>query len=147
MHAGLPATSYRPAVVVGDSTTGATQKYDGPYFVIQWLLRQPRVAIMPVVGDPKRTRFNVVPRGFVVDAIAWLRGRADSEGAVLALASPDAPPPSAVDYFILPTTFGTEGAQRALAGSGIACPPFEQYAERLVDFARRHPEVGSHAMT
>ena len=62
MRGGLPATIYRPAVVVGDSTTGATQKYDGPYFAIQWLLRQPKLALMPVVGDTRRTRFNVVPR-------------------------------------------------------------------------------------
>ncbi|HSP35304.1 MAG TPA: SDR family oxidoreductase, partial [Thermoanaerobaculia bacterium] len=31
MRAGLPATIYRPSIVVGDSATGATQKYDGPY--------------------------------------------------------------------------------------------------------------------
>ncbi|HEX5829977.1 MAG TPA: SDR family oxidoreductase, partial [Gemmatimonadaceae bacterium] len=45
MGEGLPATIYRPAVVVGDSATGATQKYDGPYYVLQWLLRQPRLAV------------------------------------------------------------------------------------------------------
>ncbi|HMB50779.1 MAG TPA: SDR family oxidoreductase, partial [Natronoarchaeum rubrum] len=31
MDAGLPATIYRPAITVGDSRTGRTQKYDGPY--------------------------------------------------------------------------------------------------------------------
>ena len=31
MKRGLAATIYRPAIVVGDSQTGATQKYDGPY--------------------------------------------------------------------------------------------------------------------
>jgi len=51
MRQGLPATIYRPAIVVGDSRTGDTQKYDGPYFAIRWLLRQPGIAIMPVVGD------------------------------------------------------------------------------------------------
>ena len=35
----MPATIYRPSIVVGDSITGATQKYDGPYFAMQWLLR------------------------------------------------------------------------------------------------------------
>ena len=35
MASGLPATIYRPSVVVGDSATGATQKFDGPYFVMQ----------------------------------------------------------------------------------------------------------------
>jgi thioester reductase-like protein len=33
----IPITVYRPSVVVGDSATGATQKFDGPYFVMQWL--------------------------------------------------------------------------------------------------------------
>ena len=42
MAAGLPATIYRPSIVVGDSHTGETQKFDGPYFVMQWLLRQPK---------------------------------------------------------------------------------------------------------
>lgn len=88
MRAGLPATIYRPAIVVGDSTTGATQKYDGPYFAMQWLLRQPSVAVMPVVGDARRHEFNVVPRDFVVDSIAWLSEREESLGRTYALADP-----------------------------------------------------------
>ena len=190
MAEGLPATIYRPAVVVGDSTTGATQKYDGPYFAMQWLLRQPKVALMPVVGDPRATRFNVVPRNFVVDAISWLSGRPASLGCTYQLADP-APltidelltelgrrtgrtlirlplsrgiakllidkvpgvyallriPSSAIDYFVLPTTFSTTNARRDLAPSGIACPRFPEYADRLVRFMREHPEVGAAAMT
>ena len=88
MGQGLPVAVYRPASVVGDSTTGATQKYDGPYYVIQWLLRQPRVALMPVVGDPKRFEFNVVPRDFVVDAIAHIAARDDCLGMTYQLADP-----------------------------------------------------------
>jgi thioester reductase-like protein len=88
IRAGLPVTIYRPAIVVGDSTTGETQKYDGPYFALQWLLRQPRVAVMPVVGDKRRREFNVVPRDYVVDAIAWLSGRVESMGRTYALADP-----------------------------------------------------------
>lgn len=88
MLGGLPATIYRPSIVVGDSTTGETQKYDGPYFAMQWLLRQPRIALMPVVGDRRRHLFNVVPRDFVVDAIASLSGRRESLGRTYALADP-----------------------------------------------------------
>lgn len=190
MREGLPATIYRPAVVVGDSTTGATQKYDGPYFAMQWLLRQPKVALMPVIGDAHATRFNVVPRNFVVDAIAWLSGRPESLGRVYQLADP-APltihelltdlgrrtgrtliriplsrriakmliekvpgvyplmriPASAIDYFVLPTTFSTVNAQRDLAPSGITCPRFPEYSEKLVQFMRAHPEVSAAAMT
>lgn len=88
MRDGLPATIYRPAIVVGDSHTGATQKYDGPYAVIQWLLRWPRVVPMPVTGAPERFTVNVVPRDFVVEAIARLSRMDASEGAVYQLADP-----------------------------------------------------------
>ncbi len=91
MAAGLPATIYRPAIVVGDSATGATQKLDGPYYILRWLLRQPRVALLPVIGDPGRFRLNVVPRDFVVDGIAYLSGRPDTIGRTFALADHDPP--------------------------------------------------------
>lgn len=89
MRRGLPATIYRPAIVVGDSRTGATQKYDGPYYVIRWLLRQPGLALMPVIGDSRRTRLNVVPREFVIDAIAHLSTAPVASGRVYQLADPE----------------------------------------------------------
>lgn len=88
MADGLPASIYRPAVVVGDSATGVTQKYDGPYFVMRWLLRSPRVTVLPTIGDPTAFRFNAVPRDFVVSAIEYLSGRKEAEGKVYALADP-----------------------------------------------------------
>lgn len=91
MAKGLPATIYRPAIVVGDSTTGATQKYDGPYFVMQWLLRQPKVAVLPVVGRPREMELNVVPRDFVINAIDYLSALPESLGKTYQLADP-APP-------------------------------------------------------
>ena len=89
MRRGLPTTVYRPSVVVGDSRTGATQKFDGPYYVIQWLLRQPRYALLPSIGNPARYRANVVPRDFIVDAISHLSSRAETIGKVFQLADPD----------------------------------------------------------
>src|SRR5690606_31702069 len=85
---GMPTTVYRPAIVVGDSRTGETQKYDGPYFLLQWLLRQPRTALVPYVGDPTMVRFNMVPSDFVLDAIAHLSGLAHSTGQTYQLADP-----------------------------------------------------------
>ncbi len=87
--AGMPTTIYRPSIVVGDHRTGETQKFDGPYFIIQWLLRNPRYALMPIVGDPSAFRFNVVPRDFVVDGIAYLSGLEKSLGKTYHLACPD----------------------------------------------------------
>lgn len=92
MGEGLPTTIYRPAMVVGDSDTGETQKLDGPYFVIRWLLRQPkRLAVVPLVGDPTRTRPNIVPRDFLTDAIAYLSGIEASRNTAYQLIDPDPP--------------------------------------------------------
>ena len=75
--------------MVGDSATGATQKFDGPYFAIRFVLKQPGpFSIMPLVGDPSATRFNVVPRDFVVNAIAALSARTDNVGVCYQLADP-----------------------------------------------------------
>ncbi len=88
MSAGLPATIYRPSIVVGDSRTGETQKFDGPYFIMQWLMRQPRHAVLPVAGNPTMTRVNVVPRDFIVNAVGYLSGQPVSEGRTYQLADP-----------------------------------------------------------
>lgn len=90
MEAGLPVTIYRPAVVAGDSRSGETQKLDGAYFVIRWVLKQPgSVAVVPVLGDPTIVRFNMVPRDVVVDAITELSAREDTVGSCYAIADPE----------------------------------------------------------
>ena len=86
---GMPTSVYRPAIVVGDSRTGDTQKFDGPYFLLQWLLRQPeRFALVPLVGDPTMVRFNMVPSDFVIAAIDHLSGLEASAGRTYQLADP-----------------------------------------------------------
>jgi thioester reductase-like protein len=86
---GMPTSVYRPAIVVGDSRSGDTQKFDGPYFLLQWLLRQPRrLAFVPYVGDPTMVRFNMVPSDFVIDAIDHLSGLEASAGRTYQLADP-----------------------------------------------------------
>jgi len=92
MADGLPATIYRPSIVTGDSRTGETQKYDGPLYYIRWILRQPTpVALLPVVGDIHTLSVNIVPRDFVIDAIAHLSGIEASLGKVYQLCDPDPP--------------------------------------------------------
>jgi thioester reductase-like protein len=99
MADGLAATVYRPAIVVGDSDTGATQKYDGPYAVIRYLLRAPGLALLPRVGDPADAELNVVPREYVVDAIAYLSRRASAVGETYQLCDPS--PPSVAEWIDL----------------------------------------------
>jgi thioester reductase-like protein len=88
---GLPATIYRPGIVVGDSRTGATQKYDGPYFLAGFLRRQPLVALVPKVASLDDVTMSVVPRDFVVDAMDQLSVLDRSRGRTYALTDP-APP-------------------------------------------------------
>jgi nucleoside-diphosphate-sugar epimerase len=124
MAAGLPATIYRPSVVVGDSATGATQKFDGPYFVMQWLMRQPRLAVLPVVGRPSRYRFNVVPRNFIVDAIESLSARDDSRGRCYQLADPE---PMTVDETI-------DAIARATGRTVLRIPLTKALAKGALDY-------------
>ena len=189
MRGGLPATIYRPAIVVGDSRTGATQKYDGPYFIIRWLLRQPYVAVLPIVGNPSVTRLNMVPRDYVVDAISCLSGSDRSAGKVYQLADPEPVtvselvtlvglaarrivvriplplalakfaidripgiyrlmqiPSAIVDYTMHQADYSCASTLADLEGNGPKVPPLPTYIDRLVDFVRRHPGIGSSPM-
>lgn len=87
----VPTTIYRPAVAVGDSETGETQKYDGPYAFIEALLEQGDNAVVPAPRGASDAEFNVVPRDYVVDAIGYLSGIDESEGKIYHLADPDPP--------------------------------------------------------
>ena len=123
MKNGFPATVYRPAIVVGDSHTGATQKFDGPYYVIRWLLKQPYIAIMPMVGNPKITRVNVVPSDFLVNALSYLSGLEKSAGKVYQLADPA---PLTVDEII-------KEAGRATGRMVVRIPTMKSVAKAAID--------------
>jgi thioester reductase-like protein len=85
----VPATIYRPAIVVGDSRTGETQKFDGPYYILRTISRSVRTRTpIPQFGR-SGAPFNVVPVDFVVDAIAALSCDDTANGATLHLVDPD----------------------------------------------------------
>lgn len=88
---GLPATIYRPGIVVGDSRTGETQKYDGPYFVADYMKRLPAVAFLPNVDEDVMA--SLVPRDYVIAAMDALSVLDRSEGKTYQLTDPN--PPSA----------------------------------------------------
>ena len=188
MDEGLPATIYRPSIVVGDSRTGETDKFDGPYYLLRLLLAQPSwLSFSFALPNSSSAELNVVPRDFVVDAIAYLSDREESAGAVYQLCDPSPLPvsafvnvlaeaaghrsvrvpttrslasagmdllehtgipvePETLPYLDHPTRYACPATQRALAGSGVSVPPFPSYVDRLVAFARAHPDVGDDAM-
>ena len=63
-------TVYRPAFVVGDSTTGEMDKVDGPYYFFKLIQRMRQILPpwMPSVGI-EGGRLNIVPVDFVVNSI------------------------------------------------------------------------------
>ncbi|WP_036726038.1 SDR family oxidoreductase [Patulibacter minatonensis] len=85
----VPTTIYRPGIVVGDSKTGVTQKFDGPYY----LLRTIQAAIerhTPLIQPGAMTApFNVVPVDFVIDAIVTGASHPEFSGETLHLVDPD----------------------------------------------------------
>ncbi|HKS28996.1 MAG TPA: SDR family oxidoreductase [Pyrinomonadaceae bacterium] len=110
----LPVTIHRPSVVCGDSRTGETAKYDGVYYLIQYLRMRPRLLSLVNIGNHK-VRLNLVPVDFVVEAMATLAGDELAVGATVQLADPE--PLTTHDLF--------EEIARSLAGrhSRLTVPP------------------------
>jgi thioester reductase-like protein len=85
----IPTTIYRPAIVVGDSRTGETQKFDGPYYLLRTISRAVRSHTpIPQFGRADAP-FNVVPVDFVVDALATIARDPAAVGETLHLVDPD----------------------------------------------------------
>jgi len=87
LKADLPVTIFRPSVVVGDSRTGETAKYDGIYYLIHYLRMAPRLLRLLNVGN-KKVRLNLVPVDFVVEGIAALSSDDSAIRKTIALADP-----------------------------------------------------------
>ncbi len=182
MKAEFPVTVFRPSVVVGDSETGETAKYDGIYYLIKYLQKSPALLRLLNVGN-KNVRLNLVPVDFVVESIAALSKDDETIGKTIALADPNpltteqlfdtiakiltgkesvikppsfitekslylpfSPPltglpHSGVPYFFLSQTYDTSISENLLQNHKIACPNFKTYAENLIKFVEKHPEI------
>jgi thioester reductase-like protein len=183
VKSGLPATTYRPGIVVGDSQTGETPKFDGPYFALRAMTRIPSPGAFLKVGSG-RNPINLVPVDFVVEALAQLASTPRSAGKTYHLTDPEpssvfeveelfaralgksflyvpvplaaarvmfAPGPmqkifgmpvQTVDYFDHPLRYDASQATADLAARGVRCPPFRDYAQRLVAYYRNRQGEG-----
>jgi thioester reductase-like protein len=88
VYSGLPATTYHPAIVVGDSRTGETGKFDGPYFILNAMERLPSPGVFMRIGSGVQPA-NLVPVDFVVEALARLGTSERSFGRTYHLTDPD----------------------------------------------------------
>lgn len=123
----VPVTVYRPAIVVGDSETGYAERWDGPYYLLRWLLGGGPLRPVPWVPGIRRAELNVVPRDHVVDGLARLSAHPETAGGTYHLSDPN--PPTVAEALRLfadaagvrtvpvPTTRGL--ARRALSLPGV----------------------------
>lgn len=88
LKAEFPVTIFRPSVVVGDSQSGETAKYDGIYYLIHYLRKAPNLLRFVNVGN-KNVKVNLVPVDFVVEGIATLAKDENAVGTTIALADPN----------------------------------------------------------
>jgi thioester reductase-like protein len=84
----IPSVIFRPGIVIGDSRTGDTDKYDGPYYLITGLLHLPSWIPIPFVGDGEAP-VGLVPVDFVTDAMAVLSDQEEAEGKTFQLTDPN----------------------------------------------------------
>jgi thioester reductase-like protein len=173
----IPWRVYRPAIVVGDSRTGAMDKIDGPYYFFPLLAGAARLPGALRVVAPRIGATNLVPVDFVVAAMDHLAHQPGLDGRAFHLVNPEpqptidvlnvfariagAPqlvgvlpratlevplklgvvrdkllpelgiPAAALDHASFTCRFDATATQEALAGSGIAVPPLEEYAPVL----------------
>jgi nucleoside-diphosphate-sugar epimerase len=85
----VPTTIYRPAIVVGDSRSGETQKFDGPYFMLRVIAFCERRGLpIPQFGR-SGAPFNVVPVDFVLDALVAGASEPAAAGRTFHLVDPE----------------------------------------------------------
>lgn len=82
--AELDTRILRPAIVIGDSRTGETQKFDGPYPMFGAVM----MGLMVAVPGAARARVNLVPVDWIVDCLATIPKRPDTAGKTFQLADP-----------------------------------------------------------
>ena len=85
----VPTTILRPAIVVGDSSTGETQKFDGPYYILRTISRMERSGRPVPQFGRSEALFNVVPVDYIVAAIAAAAFDPAIAGETLHLTDPE----------------------------------------------------------
>jgi thioester reductase-like protein len=87
--AHVPTTVLRPAIVVGDSKTGETEKFDGPYYLLRAVAQAVRFGRAPMQFGHADAPFNVVPVDFVVAGMVAAATDDAMVGETLHLVDPD----------------------------------------------------------
>lgn len=87
----VPTTIIRPGIVVGNSVTGVTIKFDGPYFFLNLIDKLKFLPFLPYIGRSTST-INVVPVDYIINAAVFLSGEPSAAGKTVHLTDPNPHP-------------------------------------------------------
>jgi nucleoside-diphosphate-sugar epimerase len=94
----VPVTIIRPGIVKGHSHTGETIKFDGPYFIMNFLERLKFLPLIPRLG--KGAGFiNLVPIDYIIQATTYLSFLEKASGKTYHLTDPH--PYCASDIYVI----------------------------------------------
>ena len=85
----VPVTIIRPGIVKGHSKTGKTIKFDGPYFILNFLDRLSFLPMYPYISSERETVVNLVPVDYIIQATAYLALYKDGVGKTYHLTDPN----------------------------------------------------------
>ncbi|MFJ7639264.1 SDR family oxidoreductase [Peribacillus sp. NPDC097206] len=84
----VPTTIIRPGIVKGHSKTGETIKFDGPYFILNFLDRLSFLPMYPYISSERETVVNLVPVDYIIQATAYLALYKEGVGKTYHLTDP-----------------------------------------------------------
>jgi thioester reductase-like protein len=113
----IPIAVVRPTMVVGDSGTGETGSFDGPYLLVLLILATPAEIAIPLPGKGDAP-LNIVPIDFVIRASHAIGRHPSAPGGTFHLADPQ--PLSARRVFELVALAGGKRAARGYIPSNLA---------------------------
>lgn len=115
----IPTTIYRPAIVVGDSRTGETQKFDGPYYMLRFISSSVE-RHMPLANIGRgAVPFNVVPVDFIVESMMALAELPDAVGETVHLCDPN-PVQSGEVFGLLADLYAGKSPKLRMPAKGVA---------------------------
>ncbi len=83
----IPVTVFRPGIIVGDSTTGEIDKFDGPYYLMVLIVTNALQVHLPLPGRGTAP-LNLVPIDYVMNAAYELSLDARAAGKTFHLVDP-----------------------------------------------------------
>lgn len=96
----LPITILRPGIVKGDTVTGETSKFDGPYYLLNIFEKTQKISRLPYISK-SRAKLNVVPVEYIIEASCYLAESEHSVGKTYHLTDPKPYPAREIYRFLL----------------------------------------------